>query len=233
MDSAYFQNISFQDVVKGFPTAPVSKQTTWYNVTKAFINNCSNPLLGIEAKAHELSELFRLYVPQGLKDRERYALGKGLNRTCRVKDTSGYFPHHSGWLMAVAAYNAGPSPAGIFAHYNRWTPEQMKTPAVFAQFNPLSLVESYYWGGRYDAVTDRMQYRTIAGREASMGWFKQCIMQRHISRVVQHGTQSGVTPWVTSLEGTAGCAKSKVDPNTGEVATSVPMERRTSSGFKN
>jgi hypothetical protein len=233
MDSAYFQRISFKDVEAGFPQADTAKKQMWYSVTKAFINNCSKPLLGIEAKAHELSELFRLYVPQGLKDREKYAPGKGLNRTCKNKDTTGYFPHHTGWLMAVAAYNAGPAPAGIFSHYNRWTREQMQTTRVFNGFSPLALVESFYWGGKYDSVTDKINYTTSSGRSLNMGWFKQCIMQRHIARVIQHGTQSGVTPWASSLEGPGGCAKSKVNPVTGEVITTVPEARQVSSGFKN
>lgn len=229
----HFANIALKDVIASFPPAPEQTQAARFQLVQSFIQNCSDPHDGILAKANELASLYRLYVPAGLKARDTYLQGKQYQRACREKGYIAQYPLHSGWLLAVGAYNAGPRAVDSLAHYNGWSADDLKNPATFEGFTPAEMIKSLYWSGTYNKTTDKIDFTTVSGAPTNWIWFKPCVLQRHIARVVQHVVLPGNSAPVDTLEGAYKCAKSKFNPQTGELEqTAVPPHRQVSSGKK-
>lgn len=232
MTKAQFAGIKYDQVVGGFPAGDAVLQKLRYQAATSFINTCENVGDAIAAKANELANLYRQYVPQGMKEREQYPAGQAFQRRCRQRGYDGYYPLHGGWLMAVGAYNAGPRAIDTLAHYNGWSADDVAKPATFAGVTPVEMVRALYWAGKYSAVDDRIHYQTLGGADASWNWFKVCVLQRHIARVVQHVTLTGFPAPVDSLEGANVCARSVFDADGKLVTSGVPEARQKSTGVK-
>lgn len=234
LEKSHFAGIGYDAVVGGFPAGDSSEQKLRFQAARSFIDNCSSSLNGVAAKANELASLYRMFIPAGMKARETYAAGDGFKRVCKQKGFEGQYPLHNGWLLAVGSYNAGPRAVDSLAYYNRWGVKDLADAKTFLNFSVVQMVEDLYWAGKYNAKDDRIHINTISsGADASWLWTKPCILQRHIARVVQHVTQPGAPTIVDTLEGSAGCAKSVFDPQTGELIKSgVPLKRQQSAGQK-
>jgi hypothetical protein len=229
----HFQNIALKDVAGGFPKADKATQKSRYQMATSFINNCSDPTNGILAKASELKLIYDSFIPNGLKNRERYATGNRFQRTCAERGSDANYPLHQGWLLAVGIYNAGPRAVDALAHYHDWSQSDLDDASTFQGFQPTDMIEAFYWSGKYHANDDKIHLISIAGHDTSWNWFKPCILQRHIANVIRHVTLPGQPDLATSLEGTFGCAKSTFDPVTGDlVHSAVPPFRQLSSGVK-
>lgn len=229
---AHFAGIKYEQVVGGFPAGDAALQKLRYQAATSFINTCENVGDAIAAKANELANLYRLYVPKGMKDRETYAAGQSFGRQCRQRGFDGYYPLHGGWLMAVGSYNAGPRAIDTLAYYNGWTSGDVAKPSTFEGVTPVEMVNALYWAGKYSSVDDKIHYKTLSGQPANWNWFKVCVLQRHIARVVQHVTLSGYPAPVDSLEGANICARSVFDAEGKLVKSGVPEFRQKSSGVK-
>jgi hypothetical protein len=120
----------------------------------------------------------------------------------------------------VAAYNAGPRAIEAVAYYNQWDKSDFNTSAEIQNFVPSDLIESLFWSGKYNPATQKIDFKGWEGVDRNWSWYKACVVQRHIARVIQHVT---LLPefFVESLEGADGCSK-----------TEVPLRRQTSSGIK-
>jgi hypothetical protein len=196
------------------------------------VNGCQEPQNGIAAKADALASLYERYIPRGLKEREQYGKKEKYKRRCATASYDRTYPLHSGWLLAVGAYNAGPRVVDALAHYNEWTPSDVDSGKTFKDFTPANMIESLYWSGKYNQDTDRIDFTTLGGSPMSWLWFKECVVQRHIARVIQHVTLPGVPNFVDSLEGNYKCAKSTFDPDGKLIKSGVPPFRQASSGTK-
>jgi hypothetical protein len=233
LSKAHFANIAYQQVSPGFPQAEESVQRRRYLLVKTFVNNCSDAHDGILAKAHELATIYRGYVPAAFKKRGVYPRGQGFQRNCAQKSDARLFPLHLGWLLAVGVYNAGPRAIDSMAYYNGWSNADLRDPETLNGFSVVDMVKSLYWAGEYNHASDRISFTNLAGTQTSWIWYKPCVLQRHMARVVQHVTSPGVPMLVDTLEGVNRCAKSKFDPVTGVlIQSAVPRERQTSSGRK-
>lgn len=230
LDKSHFQNITLNDVVGDWPAADTSTNKLRYKVIRSFIDNCSDPRRGILAKANELLSIYNNYLSDAFKKKDRYGRGESFTRQCQMQASDTAYPLHTGWLMAVASYNAGPRAIDAVTYYNQWDSGDFNNAGMIAGFTPDKIVESIYWGGRYNMTKDRIDFASRTGGARSWIWFKGCVAQRHIARVMQHVT---LLPefFVDSLEGMYPCAKSTVDGN-GNVVTSVPPARQASSGVK-
>lgn len=229
LNKAYFGKIDFAKVASKFPAASPEVQKLRHQAATSFLMQCSNPANGIAAKANELASLYRQFVPAGLKRRDLYPAGQKYGRVCREKGYEKALPLGTGWLLTVGMYNAGPRIVDIIGHYNGWDAQSMQRPETWNGFTPAKMIESFYWGGKYSPKTDRMHFKTRQGGEASIVWFKACVLQRHVARVVQHVTLPGRGPLAASLE--AKCSKSRWDSKTGKlISSAVPEDRRMSSG---
>jgi hypothetical protein len=227
----HFKNISYADVVSEFPSAPGDIQKMRYEAVKAFIDSCQNPRDGIAAKANELAALYERFVPNGLKQLDQYKEGEKYQRAC----PGGYdraYPLNSGWLLAVGMYNAGPKALDALAFYNRWTKPQLEEVKTFRKFTPADMIKSFYWAGKYNKATDKIDVVNLNGSVQNWLWFKTCVLQRHVARVIQHVTLPGTPNFVDSLEGQYPCAKSTFDESGKLVKSGVPPFRKTSSGMK-
>ncbi len=184
-----------------------------FEAINSFIQNCQNDEFSIRFKAANLRNLFVNFVPAAMKTREVYPPNTPRTSSCSIQNTTSYYPLHSGWLLAVAGYNAGPRVTSLVEHYyqaaNRSLPE----------INPKDLVEALHWGGKVKLGTSSVAFTGSNGKTLTQSWYKSCVVQRHVSRVVQHVTFPGQTI-LKSLE--------KVPCSTGE----VPEYRRNSSGIK-
>jgi hypothetical protein len=216
----HFKNITFNDVQNKVPGANLVQKKKNYALIQSFIGNCGKPLYGIDAKAHELASLFRNHVPAGIKNREVYPAGKKFEQNCKYRDQSGVYPLHTGWLMAVAAYNAGPRATETVSHYYDLTRADLADVKQMSFLNPVRLVEGLFMGGKFNAVTGRIDFTTSAGLDTSNPAFKQCVMHQHVVRIVQHVTKAGVPPLVKTLNEIEGCS----------AANPLPESRLRSSG---
>jgi hypothetical protein len=227
----HFQNIPLSSVVGQWPSASPQVQQLRYQLIMSYVNNCSDARKGILAKANELAGIYSQFVSSALKAKDRYAPGQRFNRACRETQAGNAYPLHTGWLMAVSAYNAGPRTFDAVAHYNQWTREDMNNPNVVASFTPNDVVTSLYWAGRYNPENDLIEFGGLSGGVKNWTWFKGCVAQRHIARVMQHVT---LLPefFVDTLEGAYPCARSVFDSSGQLVKTSVPPARQRSSGVK-
>lgn len=208
-----FNGITEEDVEGSFPPAENQLQSKRFQAIKSFINNCQNVTLSIQFKAKTLQGLFNQFVPMKLKNSEIYLEGKTFPRTCRNAYTTKYYPLHTGWLLAVAMYNAGPVQEKLVGSYYK------VKKGKFPDMNPLDLIEALHWGGKYSRKTDTIVFKDQQKRKYSQRWFKSCIVQRHVARVIQHATLPAESI-AKSLE-QAPCTPS-----------GVPEYRKKSSGIK-
>lgn len=233
MNKSHFAGIAFRDVAPDFPAGNAHLQRSRYLAATSFIQHCSEPLAGIAAKANEISELYQQIIPAGLRQQEAYSGGAKFNRVCRERGFESQYPLNSGWLLAVGVFNAGGRAVDALAHYNRWDSLELAADKTFQNFTPVDLVEAFYWSGKYKPADDQIHFTTIGGSATKWLWFKSCVLQRHIARVVQHVTLPNVPALLVSLEGKNGCAKSLFDPKTGQLLQSkVPADRQVSAGVK-
>ncbi len=214
-----FENIEPADVIADFPAGDTLLQTVRFRSVTSFVKNCSDLSLGIAAKGRELRRLFDVYVPPAMKAAQTYAPGKTFSRPCLRPYRSPKFPLHTGWLLADAIYNAGSREISLLQYYFRMNRETHEAGTVWKRMTPLDLIEGLHWGGKYRSATDKIEYRSVYGTPASQTWFKSCVVQRHIARVIQYATLPG-EEIARSLE-VGGCSR-----------TEVPAYRRHSSGKK-
>ncbi len=209
-----FEGIKFDDVVKGFPSASDEKQKLRFEAVKSFVNNCQDIKLSVDFKARVLRGLFLNFVPQELREKNTYREGETFNKSCKEKYVSNAYPLHTGWLLAVAMYNAGPRQRAIVDHYF-----QIKDNN-YPSLTPLDLIEALHWGGKYKKRTDLLVFEDQNGKEMAQKWFKSCIVQRHVARVIQHAT--------LPIESIAKSLDQEGCKNNG----TVPNYRQKSSGKK-
>ncbi len=231
LQKEHFANIPLESFVRKWPSASREMQNYRYRLIRSFINNCSDARKGILAKAHELSGIYKQFVSTALKNKDRYGSGQGFSRACRTRQTNNAYPLHTGWLLAVSAYNAGPRSIDAVAYYNNWDRSEMNDPRQVAELSPIDVVHSLYWGGRYNRRNDLIEFRGLNGKTRSWTWFKGCVAQRHIARVMQHVT---LLPefFVDSLENGIPCGRSVFDQDGNLVKTAVPPFRQSSSGHR-
>ena len=153
-----FQDIPLASVVDQWPDATNEVQQLRYQLIMSYINNCSDARKGILAKANELASIYNQFVSPALKAKDRYATGQHFRRACRQQSTDSAYPLHTGWLMAVSAYNAGPRTFDALAYYNQWSKEDMNTPATIAGLKPTDIVTSLYWAGKYNPSNDLIEF---------------------------------------------------------------------------
>lgn len=183
----HFKGIKLEEVLDGFPDANDNLQTKRFKAVTSFVNNCQNISLSINFKAQTLRNLFDNYVPEKLKKDETYSEGKTFSKTCQQPYSSKYYPLHTGWLLAVAMYNAGPVEAKLVGHYYRVKNDN------FPSMDPLDLIEALHWGGKYSKESGRILFKDQDGQRYSQSWFKSCIVQRHVAGVIQYVTAPGKT----------------------------------------
>lgn len=227
----HFANISFEQVAHDFPPASNEVQRMRYEAVRTFIDTCQDPQNGIAAKANELARLYANYIPAGLKQKDQYKQGEKFERSC-AGGHLGAYPLNAGWLLTVGSYNAGPKAVDALGHYNGWTREAMDELATFKKFTPADMIDSFYWTGKYNPVTDKIDVRNFNGTTQNWVWFKACVLQRHVARVIQHVTLPGTPNFVDSLEGKFPCAKSTFDDEGKLIKSGVPEFRQKSSGVK-
>lgn len=196
----------------GITAAQVGLAPKTFEAVSSFLRHCQDDDLSIRFKAANLRKLFTQFVPAPLRRAETSATPV-REESCVLQNETPYYPLHTGWLLAVAAYNAGPRVVGILKHYYQVQDDQ------FPDMTPKDLVEALHWGGKVRPGTNLVAFTGQSGKTQTQSWFKSCVVQRHVARVVQHVTKPGHTI-LESLE--------KVPCANGE----VPLYRRNSSGIK-
>ncbi len=166
----------------GLSAEQFGMETAKFTAANSFLHHCQNATLGIEFKAKTLRNLYDHFVPKSLKESEIYSDGESFQRPCTTPYPVKAYPLHTGWLLAVAMYNAGPVQAKLVGHYY-----QVKNNN-FPEMNPLHLIEALHWGGKWIPGTDSVSFEDQNGKAYSQRWFKSCIVQRHVARVIQHVT---------------------------------------------
>lgn len=187
-----------------------------YQAASSFTRYCGDVRKNIRAKAKALAILFKEAVPIGLQKTETYPAGTGFKRKC-MRSNGKVYPLHTGWLTAVAMYNAGKKFMPRLASYYRMTKADYENEAIWSGFNPKRLVEGIYGGGVYNPETNELNYFDLDGIPIEASWYKACVAQRHVARVVQYSTLPG-KKFLSSLE-TGGCSQV------------VPADRQRISGF--
>lgn len=213
-----FEGITFSDVASSLPAGDEALQKLRFAAIASFVKNCSSARLGILSKAKVLHGLF-LDVPEGLRNAQKYSEGTTFPRACLKKYTSPYYPLHTGWLLADAIYNAGEREVLLLQHYFRMTVDTHESGALWRKMTPTDLIEGLHWGGKWNAATKKIEYKSVYGVMGTQSWFKSCVVQRHIARVIQYATSPGHVI-ANSLE-VGGCSPSV-----------VPTYRKESSGRK-
>jgi hypothetical protein len=204
MTSMDFEGITIADVA-------LEANPKKFEAISSFVKNCQNIHYSIPFKAFNLRSIFNQFVPASLKKAEVYSSFSTFPRSCAQSYPSSYYPLHTGWLLAVAIYNAGPIETKLLEHYYQIQDNQ------FPSMTPLDLIEALHWGGK---VKGSRVYFTGQNQETySQLWYKSCVVQRHVARVIQHVSAPGVTI-AQSLEKSP-CDKKK-----------VPTYRQNSSGIR-
>lgn len=216
----HLDRIALSDVVQGFPAGSPDLQKLRYAIVQSFTQSCSDYRFGIPAKAYELRKIFETMVPRGLQQVQAYTRSRQFQRQCRAgAPVNAYYPLHTGWLLADAVYNAGPGAISAVQWYLGLDAKASADPKTWEKFSPTDLIEALYWAGIYNPQTDLLEHWDLEGRKRTMGWYKACVVQRHVARVVQHVTLPG-HDLAQSLEGSVGCQKT------------IPEARKTSTGKK-
>jgi hypothetical protein len=205
LQKEHFQNISFDDVKAGFPSAPEQTLRLQYQVARSFLDTCGAPVDAIMAKANELAHLYSEFVPAGMKQNEIYSSGDKFQRACMRESTVNTYPLHTGWLLAVGTYNAGPRAVDIMSAFNGWSRAAVSDAKTFQGFDVKSMIASIYKAGVYNPALNVLEMNDLDGAPIQVKWMKMCVLQRHIARVVQHVTQPLVSPLADTLEGPGGC----------------------------
>ncbi len=224
LTSEDFKGISSEQVEGSFPSANNNLQSKRYQAISSFVNNCQDIALSVNFKAKTLRGLYDHFVPSKLKENEIYSAGKSYQRACKNTYATKYYPLHTGWLMAVAMYNAGPMQSKLVGYY--YQAKSSELPAM----NPLDLIEALHWGGKYKVGTDNITFSDMDAAKSAgewfkkdstltQSWFKSCIVQRHVARVIQHVTLPSES--IAKSLDQEGCKQS-----------GVPAYRQTSSGIK-
>ena len=213
LTSEDFKGIKSEQVESQFPPGNNDLQSKRFLAVSSFVNNCQNISLSINFKAQTLKSLYDQFVPKKLKEAEQYIDGKTFPRACQNVYPTKAYPLHTGWLLAVAMYNAGPMQVKLLGSY--YQVKNNNYPAL----NPLDLIEALHWGGKYKSGTDSVFFKDQDGNTLSQRWFKSCIVQRHIARVIQHVTIPAES--IAKSLDQAGCT-----------VTGVPEYRQISSGIK-
>ncbi len=222
LSSEQFAGIKFADVRGKLGSGTEKVLGDRYSAVMSFVNNCGDSMYGIHTKANEISRLYQTAIPAGLKKVQQYRAGESWPVQCREKGFEGAYPFQIGWLFTVGMYNAGPGIINTLSHYWGWDSKALSDAGNFANISPRELVEGLYWGGKYDKATDQVVVKTLAGGTLRSGWYKMCVVQRHLARIVQHSITSGVEPLIDSLEGANVCA----------AGAAAPLSRQNSSGRK-
>lgn len=212
-----FEQIALTDVQASFPPGDPGLQARRFQAVTSFVQKCSDVALGIAAKGRELRRLYDLHVPPAMKAAQTYAPGQTFLRPCRRAYRSPKFPLHTGWLLADAIYNAGSREISLLQYYFRMNRKSHESGKIWRRLTPLDLIEALHWGGKYRSSSGQIEYRSVYGTPSAQTWFKSCVVQRHIARVVQHSTLPGAVI-ARSLEA-GGCSR-----------TEIPDHRRRSSG---
>lgn len=207
-----FDGIMFEEVQASLNGSLSAKESQFQAVT-SFVKSCQDPSLAISLKAFNLNNLFVKYVPMKLKFQNTYETGKSFSKTCKNSYTSRYYPLHTGWLLAVASYNAGPKQVQLLEHY--FNIKQNQYPELY----PTDLIEALYWGGEIKPENKKVYFVGQSGRLLSQPFYKSCVVQRHVARVIEHVTRPGKV-LARSLEEVP-CSPS-----------SIPEKRLSSSGVK-
>lgn len=209
-----FKNITPEQVDMNFPPADSTLQDKRFKAILSFTTYCQDPKLSILFKAQNLKSLYDRFVPAKLKNNELYSDKNKFQRNCKQPYSTRAYPLQTGWLLAVAMYNAGPLEAKLVKYY--FKVENNNYPNL----NPLDLIEALYWGGKYKPDTNnRIFFNDPNGKQYSQNWYKSCVVQRHIARVIQYVTVPKATI-ATSLE------QSPCSFDT------IPEYRKNSSGIK-
>lgn len=187
-----------------------------YQAASSFTRHCGDVRKNIRAKALAIRILFDEAVPAGLRKTETYPVGKQFNRKC-MRSNGKVYPLHTGWLMAVAMYNAGKKFLPRVASYYQMTKADFENEASWQGFTPESLIEGLHGGGRYNPETKELNYFDLDGNPIEASWFKACIVQRHVARVIHYSTLPG-KKIAQSLERGNGCTQA------------VPAYRQVMSG---
>jgi hypothetical protein len=224
LNQSHFKNIDWQSFISGD-----SSSSDKYRAVKSFVDNCQNVTYGIYAKAHELTSIFNHYIPEGLRETQQYdSYSRKPALQCREEGQKKYYPLHTGWLLAVGSYNAGPRAVDLVSHYLKLTSEQVQYPVAWKHLDPQELVSALYWGGKYGSILKSVKFKTLSGERFSWPWFKSCVVQRHVANVANNGLKRKGGVKVESFEGDKGCVPGDVNVfNQG-----VSSERSSSSGVK-
>ena len=216
-----FKGITYKDVKHGhgllrifsklFSKNKMNKKT--FAAVNSFVQNCQSIPLSVSAKAQALKSLFDNFVPAELKNAEQYTNGKTFPRACANPYPVSAYPLHTGWLLAVAMYNAGPLQPKIVRHYYK------AQNTEFPRINPLELIEALHWGGKWKEKGVNIAITNQKGDELTQIWYKSCIVQRHVARVIQHVTIPSES--IAKALDVEGCKKD-----------SLPEYRKYSSGVK-
>lgn len=226
----HFAGITPAQLYAKWPAADEATNKLRFQVIKSFIHNCSDARIGVLQKANELKMVYDDQVADlAFAARDRYTGGQKFQRQCREDQVGDAYPLHIGWLMVVASYNGGPRAIDAAAAYEGWGLADLRDPVKTANYTPLDFIKGMYWGGKYNPSNDLIEYPWLKRPGVTRQWpfFKACVAQRHIARVMQHVT---LTPeyFSESLEGSWGCQRGTF-PN-GPSGT--PAERQRSSGHK-
>jgi hypothetical protein len=188
LSKEHFKNISLDDVRESWQKISEPTLQLRYQIIRSFIDSCSDPRRSILAAANEFTNTYNAYVPAAFKQRDRYGAGDSFARTCKKPLKGNAYPLHAGWLMAVAAYNAGPRAIEAVAHYNRWNKAEFNDPVLTKDLTPDLLIPSLYWAGKYNSINDKIEFASPDNKYRSWIWYKGCVVQRHVARVMQHVT---------------------------------------------
>lgn len=222
MNFEQFKDIKQSQVQSGLGGGSPQVIASRYQAVMSFAQYCINPLYAIQAKANEIAKIYKDYIPAGMKQTQLYKAPQAWPAQCREKGYEGAYPFHIGWLMSVGIYNAGPRMLSALSHYWGWTNATLANPATFANTTPVELVEGLYWGGKYNKTSDSVTFNNLGGGTLTASWYKMCVVQRHLARVVQHSTRTGVDALVDTLEGANPCGPDNP----------APLARQNSSGVK-
>ncbi len=188
---------------------------TRYQAASSFTRYCGDLHRNIRAKALALRILYDDAVPAALKKQDLYAPGESFHRKC-IRSGGNAYPLNTGWLTAVAMYNAGKKFIPRVASYFRMTKATFDDGSAWKDFTPKKLIEGLHWGGKYNPETKKLNYFDLDGVPIEASWYKACIAQRHVAHVIGFTTLPG-HEIANSLE-RGGCTQN------------VPAYRRNSSG---
>jgi hypothetical protein len=231
MKKENYQNIPLDSFVKNWPAADRATNEKRYSLIMSYINNCSDPRRGILAKSNELATIYGIHISAALKAKDRYPEGQKFNRQCREAQVGDAYPLHTGWMMAVASYNGGPRAVHAAAYYEGWSADDMNNPEKVKNYTPTDLIKGLYWGGKYNSKNDQIEFMGMNGVLRAWPFFKACVAQRHVARVMQHVT---LTPtfFADTLEGASGCVRGQFDSSGELIKSGTPAFRQRSSGRK-